>query len=190
VSIAILGGTFDPVHNAHLAIAGAALEHLPVERILFIPTGNPPYREPPVASLAHRVAMLKLALQGNPKFGIDERELAPGATGYTVDTLRSLRAEIGSAVPLYLLIGADQYAALPTWHRPGELKKLARVAVFARPGFKPVGSDAETIPMEPMDVSASDIRARAARGEPLARLVPAKVADYIARQGLYRGLSA
>lgn len=185
MSIAILGGTFDPVHNAHLAMARAALEHLPVEKILLIPTGQPPYREPPVASPAHRVAMLKLAIQENPEFRIDERELAPDATGYTVDTLRGLRSEIGSAVPLYLLLGADQYAALPTWHRPDEVKKLARIAVFARPGFKAIGKDAEMVPMKPLPISASEIRARAARRESLSGLVPPAVAGYIASHGLY-----
>lgn len=189
-AVGVLGGTFDPVHNAHLAMARAALEHLPVEKILFIPTGNPPYREPPVASAAHRVAMLQLATRENPEFSIDERELAPGASGYTVDTLRSLRSEIGSATPLYLLMGSDQYAALPTWHRPAELRKLARIAVLARPGFKPAGGDAETVPMNPLPISASEIRARAGRGERLAGMVPPEVADYIARHGLYRGLNA
>ena len=80
--------------------------------------------------------MLKLALAGEPRYRIDMRELAPGASGYTVDTLKSLRAETGSTDSLYLLLGADQYAALATWHRPDEVKKLARIAVFARPGFK------------------------------------------------------
>src|SRR5436305_1519066 len=88
--IGVLGGTFDPVHNAHLAMARAALESLPLKEILFVPTGTPLYRNPPVASMAHRLAMLNLVVQENPKFKIDERELAPGASGYTVDTLREL----------------------------------------------------------------------------------------------------
>jgi nicotinate-nucleotide adenylyltransferase len=185
VAIGILGGTFDPVHNAHLAMARAALQALSLNEILFIPTGAPQYRSPPVASAAHRLAMLKLAVQENPKFKIDERELAPGASGYTVDTLKSLRSEIGSSDSLYLLMGADQYAALPTWHRPDEVKKLARIAVFARPGFKASGSDAEAVPMKPLPISASEIRARAARGEDLRGLVPPAVAGYIAKHRLY-----
>jgi len=185
VAIGILGGTFDPVHNAHLAMARAALETLSLDKILFIPTGAPPYRNPPVASAAHRLAMLNLAIQENPKFKIDERELSPGASGYTVDTLKSLRAEIGSADSLYLLMGADQYAALPTWRRPEEVKKLSRIAVFARPGFKASGKDAETVPMKPLPISASEIRARAARGEDLRGLVPPAVAGYMAKHKLY-----
>jgi nicotinate-nucleotide adenylyltransferase len=132
--------------------------------------------------------MLKLALEtemrGSP-YRIDTRELAPGATGYTVDTLRSLRAEIGSTDSLYLLIGADQYGALATWHRPDEVKRLARIAVFARPGFKPAGKDAETVPMKPLSISASDIRARVARGGTIAGLVPESVWKYIMEHKLY-----
>ena len=184
-AIGVLGGTFDPVHNAHLAMAGAALEALSLKEILFVPTGAPLYRNSPVASAQHRIAMLKLALQGNPRYRIDERELAPGVSGYTADTLRSLRSEIGSAVALYLLIGADQYAALATWHRPDEVKKLSRIAVFARPGFKAIGSDAEMVPMNPLPISASEIRARAAHGKSLSGLVPPAVAGYIAKHGLY-----
>ena len=130
--------------------------------------------------------MLKLALAGEPRYRIDIRELAPGATGYTVDTLKSLRAETGSTDSLYLLLGGDQYGALATWHRPDEVKKLARIAVFARPGFKTAGKDAETVPMKPLSISASEIRARAARGEALTGLVPPAVAGYIVQHNLYR----
>ena len=130
--------------------------------------------------------MLKLALAGEPRYRIDIRELAPGASGYTVDTLKSLRAETGSTDALYLLLGADQYAALATWRRPDEVKKLARIAVFARPGFKVAGKDAETVPMKPLAISASDIRARVAGGASLAGLVPEPVRKYIMDHKLYR----
>jgi len=129
--------------------------------------------------------MLKLALAGEPRYRIDKREIAAGASGYTVDTLKGLRAETGSTRALYLLIGADQYAALATWHRPDEVKKLARIAVFARPGFKVAGKDAETVPMKPLAISASDIRARVARGETIAGLVPESVWKYIMRHKFY-----
>lgn len=183
-AIGILGGTFDPVHNAHLAMARAALEHLRLERVLFIPTGAPKYRKRAVASNADRVAMLRLALDGDPRFEIDARELQPGTSGYTVDTLRALHAELGE-VELYLLLGADQYAKLGSWHRPDEVAKLAQIAVFARPGIA-LDDQVRLIPMQPMQVSASEIRARAARGADLSALVPPAVANYIARHGLYR----
>jgi nicotinate-nucleotide adenylyltransferase len=182
-AIGILGGTFDPVHKAHLAMAQAALDHLGLESVLFVPTGPTRYRNPAIASSQDRVAMLKLALQGNPRFAVDERELQPGASGYTVDTLKALRDELADA-ELYLLMGADQYEKLASWHRPDELKRLARIGVFGRPGVK-MTEKLTLIPMHPMPVSASEIRARAKRGESLDGLVPAAVANYIGRRGLY-----
>ena len=182
-AIGILGGTFDPVHNAHLAMAHAACEALTLKRVLFIPTGHPRYRRPAVASGKHRVAMLRLALSENPSFGIDSRELQPGATGYTVDTLRALHAE--GMDDLFLLMGADQYAKLGSWHKPQEILQLARIAVFARPGVE-LRQDVQLIPMKPMPISSSALRARAARGESLSSLVPPAVANYIVRHKLYR----
>jgi nicotinate-nucleotide adenylyltransferase len=184
--VAILGGTFDPVHNAHLAMGKAALAGLQPERMLWVPTGVPAYRAAPIAAASHRVAMLRLALAGEPRYAIDERELAPGASGYTFDTLSALRAQTGSATDLVLLMGADQYAALETWHRWRELLALARIAIFARPGVRIPGGDAETVPMTPMDVSASDIRARLCAGKDVSALLPAPVLDYIHLHGLYR----
>ncbi len=162
------------------------MRELRLDRILWIPTGTPGYRNAPVASAEHRLSMLKLALAGEPRYRIDGRELAPGASGYTVDTLKSLRAETGSTDSLYLLLGGDQYAALATWHRPDEVKKLARIAVFARPGFKLAGQDAETVPMEPLSISASEIRARVARDQSIASMVPHPVNKYIMDNQLYR----
>jgi nicotinate-nucleotide adenylyltransferase len=176
----ILGGTFDPVHNAHLALARAALEQLDLERILWLPTGAPKYRAPASTPAAHRVAMLRLALEGEPRYAIDERELEPGHSGYTVDTLKSLGGR-----PI-LLLGADQYAKFETWHRWREILGLASVAVFARPGWRARDERARHVPFAPMDISASDIRARLARGEDVSALVPAKVLAYIRRHGLYR----
>jgi nicotinate-nucleotide adenylyltransferase len=185
-ALGILGGTFDPVHNAHLALAHGALRHLSLDKVLFLPTGSPHYRTPAVATPEHRVAMLQLALAGEPRFELDARELAPGATGYTVDTLRALREEIGPQTPLYFLMGADQLGKLESWHRPDEVRKLARIAAFARPGFALPDGGAERVPLSPMDVSASEIRARSARGDDLSGMVPPAVANYIARHNLYR----
>jgi nicotinate-nucleotide adenylyltransferase len=182
-AIGILGGTFDPVHNAHLAMARAALEHLQLDRVIFIPTGPTHYRPPSGTSGEDRAAMLRLAIQGEPRFALDERELRPGATGYTVDTLRALRSELGDA-ELHLLLGADQYEKLGTWHRPDEVKRLARIAVFGRPGIE-LEEKPDLIPMDPMPISASDLRSRARRGEDLSRFVPSTVANYIARRRLY-----
>jgi nicotinate-nucleotide adenylyltransferase len=188
--VGLLGGTFDPVHNAHLAMARAALAALPLGKVIFLPTGSNEgttrYRRAPVASAEHRLAMLKLALDGEPRFEIDPRELSPSASGYTADTLAQLHEELGPRVTIYFLMGADQYAKLDGWHRPEAVRRLARIAVFARPGAPAPDAAAQTIPMEPMPISASDIRARASRGEDLSSLVPAPVANYIAAHRLYR----
>lgn len=177
-----MGGTFDPVHNAHLAMARAALDKLKLEKLLFMPTGAPRYRKPAVASGEHRVAMLELALRDEPRYAIDARELKPTASGYTVDTLLELHGELRT--DLWLLVGADQYAKLDTWHRPQEVKRLAHIGVFARPGVA-LDKAVEVIPMKAMDISASEVRARVARGEAIAHLVPPAVANYIASKRLY-----
>lgn len=165
-------------------MARAALDKLKLEKILFMPTGTPRYRTPAVASGDQRLAMLRAALEDEAKYEIDARELVPGASGYTVDTLRELRLELGADTELWLLLGADQYAKLGSWHRPQDVKRLAKIAVFGRPG-SPAPQNAKVIPLEPMNVSASEIRARVARGEEIAALVPPAVAGFIAQHGLY-----
>ena len=186
MSLALLGGTFDPVHNAHLAMARAALNALACEAIVFLPTGAPKYRRPAIASAQDRLAMLQLALKDEPRFRIDRRELEPEASAFTADTLQGVRAELGADAELYFLLGADQLAKLQSWQRPDEVRRLAKLAVFARPGHDIQDRSVKVIVMEPMRVSGSDIRARAARGESLAGLVPAAVANYIERKRLYR----
>ncbi len=208
--IGILGGTFDPVHRAHLGIAQLALDRLRLARVVWIPTGQPGYRDAPVAPPAHRVAMLRLALGAEPRYQIDERELRPGASGYTVDTLHALRSELGAAQPLMLLMGEDQFATLDRWHRWTALFGLAHIAVFARRGGSPAQGgaiEAECaaradrpegawrqrnagavirVEMAPLDVSATTLRAQLARGADVSAWLPPAVQDYIARHGLYR----
>jgi nicotinate-nucleotide adenylyltransferase len=172
------------VHNAHLAMAQGALDELRLEKLLFMPTGSPHYRTPAVASGEHRVAMLRLATEDEPRYEIDTRELAPSASGYTYDTLRELRLELGAATELWLLMGADQYSKLDSWYRPQDVKRLAKIAVFARPGIA-LSQRVKLVPMKPMPISASEIRARAGRGEDISALVPPAVANYVADHGLY-----
>lgn len=183
-SIGILGGTFDPAHNAHLAIANAALRALALEKVLWLPTGIPPYRPAPVAAAVHRVAMLKLAIADEPRYTVDERELKPDASGFTYDSVKELREQIPQAA-FTLLMGADQYEKRASWHRWADLERLCDIAIFARPGCNP-DAKARTIPMTPLPISASDIRARIARGEDVAAMLPAPVLAYIRKHGLYR----
>jgi nicotinate-nucleotide adenylyltransferase len=123
--------------------------------------------------------MLRLALEGEPRYAIDARELAPGHSGYTVDTLKSL------AFRPVLLLGGDQYAKLETWHRWREVLELADIAVFARPGYAAADGRARFVPFAPLAISASEIRARLARGADVSAMVPPKVLTYIRQHDLY-----
>lgn len=182
--VGILGGTFDPVHDAHLAIARCALERLDLGRILWLPTGAPPYRPAPVAAASHRVAMLKLATADEPRYAIDERELRPGASGFTFDSISSLKSEHPES-RFVLMMGADQYEKRATWHRWADIEKICDVAVCARPGSNLDGK-AKTIPMPLMEISASELRARIGRGDDVSALLPAPVLAYIREHDLYR----
>ncbi len=185
----ILGGSFDPVHIAHLAAAHASLAALHLERVLWIPGGTPPHRAAPVASAAHRAAMIRLAIAGEPRFTLDERELRKPSPSYTVETLEALQAEFGPRAGLTLLIGADQYEKLTTWHRWKDLFAFARIAVFARPHhtLAPSAGDhpVTVVPMTPLDVSSTQIRRRIAAGESVRGMVPDAVLDYIQTHHLY-----
>lgn len=193
--LAILGGTFDPVHNAHLRVAWEAAEFLDAQ-VHLMPASVPPHREPPVADATQRAALLRAALAGQDRLVLDARELQREGPSYSVDTLLELRAEIGSERPLVLLVGADAFAGLPSWHRWKELFDLAHVGVLTRPGHEgalptelrtkiasrrcpsaaalresPAGR-VLPIPVTPLDISASDIRALLAAGREPRWLVP------------------
>lgn len=129
--------------------------------------------------------MLRLAIAGEPRFSIDERELGSGATGYTYDSLAALHRELPTT-RLMMLIGADQYAKLETWYRWKELADVCCFAVFARPGSPALDNRARVAPMEPISVSASDIRTRISRCADVSAMLPAPVLAYIREHGLYR----
>ena len=139
--LAIFGGTFDPIHIGHLRAAWEASEALDAE-VRIVPAKIPPHRPQPIASANERVAMLRAALVGQDRLQLDLRELEREGPSYTFDTLASLRAEIGGERPLVLLIGADAFAGLSTWHRWRELFELAHVCVLTRPAQIPAMPDA------------------------------------------------
>ena len=208
----ILGGTFDPVHLGHVALAEAALVGLPLGEVLWLPSGSPGHRAAPIASARDRLAMLRLATAGNARFRIDGGELYLREPTFTVHTLSRLRAQFGAEQPLALLLGSDSFLSLPTWLRWHELFDLAHIAVASRPGYLP--SDGGPAPelsaeiarrsarpeqlaasaagriarfdMPPMDMSASAIRAQLAAGQDTRHLLPAAVLAYIEAQRLYR----
>jgi len=134
--IGIFGGTFDPVHFGHLRLAEEMALALRLSRVLFIPAGRPPHREPPRIAATHRLEMVRCAIAGNPFFAVDEREVRREQPSYTVDTLTSLRDELGSEQTLWLLLGADAFLGLPGWHHWQQLFELANIAVVTRPGAR------------------------------------------------------
>ena len=135
--LGILGGTFDPVHCGHRALADAALASGAVSRVRWIPAGQPPHRSGPVASAEQRLAMVRLLIADQPAFELDTSEVdaaALGAPSYTVDTLLRLRATLGPEQPLALILGADAFLGLPSWHRWREIPALTHFLVTSRPG--------------------------------------------------------
>lgn len=203
------GGTFDPVHEGHLAIARAAHAMLG-EPVHVMPAADPPHRPPPGASADDRVAMLELALVGEAGLLLDLRELRREGPSYSVDTLQALRAEFGADAPLALLVGADSFLGLPTWHRWQELFGLAHFVVAGRPGSLLESASAELkaataarwvedpaalraapagrllLLHQPLHVhSATAVRRLIGEGKPWRHLLPPAVAGYVQARGLY-----
>jgi len=199
VNIGILGGTFDPVHFGHLSIAKAAMDQARLERVLFIPAGQPRLKEAdPAASANHRIEMVRLAIAGNERFQICDMEAhRPGPT-YSVDTLEELSAKLGTGTELFFILGMDVLGQLGQWKDPGRVLTLCRLLVLDRPGLGefdwpglyhriPKAEGRVQVVTTPLvDVSATDLRRRVSVGEPLVGQVPKAVARYIHKQGLYR----
>ena len=132
--IGIFGGTFDPIHYGHLRLAQEIAESLRLAEIRLIPGGTPPHRAAPQVSSQQRLEMVRLAAAGNPLFTVDDREVKRSGPGYTIETLTELRREAGATQPLCVLLGADAFLELATWHRWHELFGLAHLIVAHRPG--------------------------------------------------------
>jgi nicotinate-nucleotide adenylyltransferase len=185
--IGLFGGTFDPPHVGHLALAEAARQRLRLDRVVFVPAGDPPHkRGRRLSPAADRLAMTRLAVRGLPGFEVSTVEIRRRGPSFTVDTLRRLAARHPGA-RLFLLLGADSLGEFRTWRDPDGIRRLATLAVAARPGHRlrlPRG--VRRIDSPPLDVSSSALRARARAGRPLRVLVPEPVARYIERHRLYR----
>ncbi len=188
--LGIFGGSFDPIHNAHLIVARLACEQLGLDEVRFVVAAAQPLKPAGHGATAEqRDAMVELALAGAPDFFVDHREVRRGGPSYTVDTLRDIAVDRPGA-ELVLLLGADVAARFGSWHQPDEVRRLCQVAVFARADLAaPNGFDL-AIAVPPLAISSTEIRARAAAGRSLIGWVPAKVADYISGLRLYRSNQA
>ena len=189
LKLGIYGGTFDPIHLGHLILARDALEQLKLDAVLFVPAARSPYKaKQPLAPNARRLHMLKAALKHEPRFWLSRCELDRPAPSYAVDTASEIREAFPRA-HLFWLIGADQLDGLDGWHRYAELRKLVTFALLPRgdvPGGKlPAGVLGLPRPRQ-IDISATEIRHRVKARLPIDHLVPAPIAAYIQRHGLYR----
>ena len=212
--IGIFGGTFDPVHYGHLRLAQEVAESMRMAEVTFVPSGTPPHRAAPQVTSLQRLEMVRLAVDGNPLFTVDDREVRRSGPGYTIDTLIELRRAAGGTRPLCVLLGADAFLELATWHRWHELFGLAHLIVAHRPGFppeswpqrmpQPLAREYEarllhqpfavhlspaggiaTQAIAALDISGSMIRDSLARGVSPRYLLPDAVLDYIRSNDLY-----
>jgi nicotinate-nucleotide adenylyltransferase len=189
--VGIFGGSFDPVHNAHLALARLALEQMKLDEARWIPVCQSSQKTRKLSAAADREAMVRLAIAGEPRFVLDRIELRRRGVSYTLDTVRELAAaEPGTE--WVLILGQDQYAALHTWRDWRELVARVTLAIANRPDVAATVNDQigrvshqiVTLPM--MDISSTEVRRRVAAGESIANLVAPAVARYIERRRLYR----
>ncbi len=189
--VGLFGGSFDPVHNAHLALARSALAELPLDEVRWIPAGQAWQKARPLTDAVHREAMLRLALAGEPRFVLDRLEIQRPGPSYTLDTVLELAAA-QPGTQWFLIIGHDQYAGLHTWNGWQQLLAQVTLAVANRPGeVSEVHEDVRrcshrVVPLPMLDISATLVRERVAAGQDISTLVPLEVARYIDSYRLYR----
>jgi nicotinate-nucleotide adenylyltransferase len=187
VRIGLLGGTFDPIHYGHLAVAEAALEDGGLDQVLMVPAGDPWQKtDRMVTPAVHRLEMVRLAVEGRAGLEVDDREVTRSGPTYTIDTLESFPA----TDRLFLILGSDSALGIPSWHRWLEVLDRAGVIIVPRPGVTcdeaiEVLPDARCIEMGLVSISATTIRQRIRDGEAVVDLVPLPVIDYIAAHHLY-----
>ncbi len=203
--IGILGGTFDPIHLGHLRLAEEVREALALEQVRFVPAFQPPHRRAPLASAAHRLAMVGAALEDNPHFVLDRREYVRGGASWMVDTCASLRDEFCER-PLVLMMGMDAFNGFTRWREWARILELVHLAIATRPGARaedeaaelltarscpiqllecaPIGRIIE-VPITALDISATHIRELSACGRSTRYLLPKPVQEYLTEHPLY-----
>ena len=198
MNIGVLGGTFDPIHMGHLVLAEEVRARLDLAEILFVPAGQPWLKVgSPVSSAGHRVEMVRLAIADRPYFKLSTIEIERAGPTYTVDTIAELKAQLGAGDELFFILGRDNLAELPRWWQPERLITMCRLVAVPRPGYPlpdlkaleasiPGLSQRVMLMDKPeIDISASAIRDRVARGLSIHHLVPEPVAGYIRQHKLY-----
>jgi nicotinate-nucleotide adenylyltransferase len=193
--LGVFGGAFDPPHNAHVALAQAAVEQLQLGELRVLPTGHAWHRAQGLTAPEHRLAMARIAFGSLPRTVIDERELRRAGPSYTIDTLRELQAE-RPAAQLFLVLGEDQAITITRWHEWEAVLALAALCVAARPDARahadlvpagvPAPAKVQTLRLPSMPESATEVRARLAQRQSIAHLVPPGVASYIERHYVYQ----
>jgi nicotinate-nucleotide adenylyltransferase len=194
--LGVLGGTFDPMHNGHVAAGESAVECADLDEVVFVPTGNPPHRPPAEASPAQRLEMCSLATADEPRFSVSDVEVKREGPSFTLDTLLALRAANPHA-ELFLVLGWDAASQFRSWYKPDEVLAIAPIVVVSRPGRNAPGeADLRTAGLDPAriivcasttpSVSGSEIRRAIAAGKSIAGMVPEAVERYIAAHHLYR----
>lgn len=192
--IGIFGGTFNPIHSAHLVIAEAAAEQFGLENIMFLPNASPPHKVcESMASEDLRLEMTKAAISGNDKFFVSDYEIKNGGLSYTVDTLEHFKSIYDE---IYFIIGGDSIRDFPTWYRPEEIAKLCTLIVYPRDGLdtdyyiknaeKLFSANVKKLVSPRIDISSSDIRQRVNGGKSVRYLVPESVRKIIEENNLYR----
>ncbi|HEY8394851.1 MAG TPA: nicotinate-nucleotide adenylyltransferase [Thermaerobacter sp.] len=196
--LGVLGGTFDPIHIGHLVAAEAARTRFRLDRVLFVPAGQPPHKDPSaVAAAEHRYRMTVLATAGNPYFYTTRLELERSGPSYTIDTIRQLAA-MARPASLFFIAGADAVVTLPSWRGGTALLDECELIVVTRPGFsrRALEEFLNGLPAERrrrvhllaipgIDISSTELRERVATGQSIRYLVPASVEDYVYKYGLY-----
>ncbi len=192
--IGVMGGTFDPIHLGHLMIAEAVWNEYKLDKILFIPSANPPHKDNVLTSAKHRFNMALLATCSNPHFEVSSIEMERTGPSYTVDTIKELRRLYGESTELYFIIGADSIKELPTWHNIDELLTLCHFVATRRPGYAPdltvieqlyKDADIHILETPELEISSTDIRRRIKKGYSIQYITTEQVEQYIRKEGLY-----
>jgi nicotinate-nucleotide adenylyltransferase len=188
----LMGGTFDPIHIAHLIVAAEALDLLGLDRVIFVPSARPPHKHgDDVTSVEHRLEMVRLAIDGDPRLVLSDLEARRPDPSYTIETVRQFRREFGEDEKLYFIMGADSLAQFFTWKEPLDLIAACEFVVAPRPGVGPDDGDprirakAHMLDSPIIGVSSSDIRERVRTGRSIRYLVPPAVLAYIEEKNLY-----